>query len=118
MVDALVALALIMAPGLVGQASPDDDSPAQSADFSTTSMPPETPDAKVTNDAIVKSSTEQENRISEERDLYKKSKYGGLEASDMKRMKELETENRKLKQMYAESQLQNQVLKDMIEKKR
>jgi putative transposase len=46
-----------------------------------------------------------------------KSKYGGLEASDLKRLKELETENRKLKQMYAEAELQNRVLKDVIEKK-
>jgi putative transposase len=46
-----------------------------------------------------------------------KSKYGGLEVSDMKRLKELEAENSKLKQMYAESELQNRVLKDVIEKK-
>jgi putative transposase len=46
-----------------------------------------------------------------------KSKYGGLEASDLKRLKELEAENRKLKQMYAEAELQNRVLKDVIEKK-
>jgi len=46
-----------------------------------------------------------------------KSKYGGLDASDLKRLKELEAENRKLKQMYAESELQNRVLKDVIEKK-
>ena len=30
-----------------------------------------------------------------------KSKYGGMEASDIKRLKELEDENRRLKQMYA-----------------
>jgi putative transposase len=46
-----------------------------------------------------------------------KSKYGGLEVSDLKRLKELEAENRRLKQMYAESELQNRVLKDVIEKK-
>jgi len=46
-----------------------------------------------------------------------KSKYGGLEASDLKRLKELEAENHRLKQMYAESELQNRVLKDVIEKK-
>ena len=46
-----------------------------------------------------------------------KSKYGGLEISDMKRLKELEAENSKLKQMYAESEFQNRVLKDVIEKK-
>ncbi len=32
-----------------------------------------------------------------------RSKYGGLEASDLERLKELEQENRRLKQMYAES---------------
>jgi len=37
--------------------------------------------------------------------------------SDLKRLKELEAENRKLKQMYAEAHLQNRVLKDVIEKK-
>jgi putative transposase len=45
-----------------------------------------------------------------------KSKYGGLEVSDMKRLKELEAENRRLKQIYAECELQNRVLKDVIEK--
>lgn len=35
-----------------------------------------------------------------------KSKYGGMEASDVKRLKELEEENRKLKQMYAELSLE------------
>ena len=51
-------------------------------------------------------------------EVYKwKSKYGGLAASDLKRLKELEAENRKLKQMYAEAELQNRVLKDVIEKK-
>ncbi len=44
-------------------------------------------------------------------------KYGGMEASDLKRLKELEAENRKLKQMYAESELHNRVLKEVIEKK-
>lgn len=34
-----------------------------------------------------------------------KSKYGGMEASDVKRLKELEEENRRLKQMYAELSL-------------
>jgi len=45
------------------------------------------------------------------------SKYGGMEASDLKRLKELEAENRKLKQMYAEAALHNRVLKAVIEKK-
>ena len=46
-----------------------------------------------------------------------KSKYGGMEASDIKRLKELETENQRLKQMYADLSLENRVLKDVIEKK-
>ena len=46
-----------------------------------------------------------------------KSKYGGMEASDIRRMKDLEAENAKLKQMYAELSLENKVLKDVIEKK-
>ena len=46
-----------------------------------------------------------------------KAKYGGMEASDVKRLKELEDENRKLKQMYAELSLEYKVLKDVIEKK-
>jgi len=45
-----------------------------------------------------------------------KSKYGGLEASDVKRLKELEEENRHLKQMYAELSLDHKLLKDVIEK--
>lgn len=46
-----------------------------------------------------------------------KAKYGGMEASDIRKMRELEDENRKLKQMYAELSLQNFVLKEIIEKK-
>lgn len=46
-----------------------------------------------------------------------KSKYGGIEASELKRLKELETENLKLKQMYADVALQRDALKDLIEKK-
>jgi putative transposase len=46
-----------------------------------------------------------------------KSKYGGMEASDIRRLKELEEENRKLKQMYAEMSLENRALKYVIEKK-
>jgi len=45
------------------------------------------------------------------------SKYGGMEVSDLKRLKELEAENRELKQMYAESELHNRVLKAVIGKK-
>ena len=46
-----------------------------------------------------------------------KAKYGGMEVSDIKRLKELEDENRRLKQMYADLSLENRVLKDVIEKK-
>lgn len=46
-----------------------------------------------------------------------KAKYGGMEVSDIKRLKELEDENRRLKQMFADLSLENRVLKDVIEKK-
>lgn len=46
-----------------------------------------------------------------------KSKYGGMEASDIKRLKELEDENRRLKHMFADLSLENAALKDVIEKK-
>lgn len=46
-----------------------------------------------------------------------KSKYGGMEASDIKRLKELEDENRRLKQMFADLSLENRALKDIVEKK-
>lgn len=46
-----------------------------------------------------------------------KSKYGGMEASDVKKLKELEDENRRLKQMFAELSLEHKILKDIVEKK-
>jgi putative transposase len=46
-----------------------------------------------------------------------KAKYGGMDASVLRRMKELEEENRRLKQMYAELSLDHQVLKDIVAKK-
>ena len=46
-----------------------------------------------------------------------RSKYGGMEASDLKRLRELEEENRRLKQMYADLSLDHRVLKDIVEKK-
>ena len=46
-----------------------------------------------------------------------KAKYGGMDASSLKRLKELEEENRKLKQMYAELSLDHKILKDIVEKK-
>ena len=46
-----------------------------------------------------------------------KSKYGGMKASDVRRLKELEDENNRLKQMYADISLENRALKDVIAKK-
>lgn len=46
-----------------------------------------------------------------------KSKYGGMEASDLKRVKELESENAKLKRMFADLALENVAMKDLIAKK-
>jgi putative transposase len=46
-----------------------------------------------------------------------RSKYGGMDVSELRRMRELEEENRRLKQMYAELSLDHAVLKDIIEKK-
>jgi putative transposase len=46
-----------------------------------------------------------------------KSKYGGMEASDIRKLRELESENRRLKQMYADLSLENRALKDVIAKK-
>ena len=46
-----------------------------------------------------------------------KSKYGGMSASDLKRLKEMEQELSQLKRMYADMALENRALKDLIEKK-
>jgi putative transposase len=46
-----------------------------------------------------------------------RSRYGGLDASELRRIKELEAENAKLKRMYADMALENTALKDLIEKK-
>ena len=46
-----------------------------------------------------------------------KSKYGGMQASDLKRLKETEAELSKLKRMYADLSMENDALKDLIEKK-
>ena len=46
-----------------------------------------------------------------------RAKYGGMELADIKRLRELEQENRRLKQMYADLSLEHRVLKDIIEKK-
>ena len=46
-----------------------------------------------------------------------RKKYSGMEASHLKRLKELESENTKLKRMYAEQALQLEMAKDVISKK-
>ena len=46
-----------------------------------------------------------------------RTKYGGMDASLMGRMKELEAENTRLKKMYAEVQIQKDVLKEAMAKK-
>lgn len=46
-----------------------------------------------------------------------RSKYGGMDASMVTRMKELESENARLKKMYADVQLQNDVIKEALGKK-
>lgn len=46
-----------------------------------------------------------------------KSRYGGMESSDVKRLKELEEEHSRLKRMYAELSMDHHILKDVIAKK-
>lgn len=46
-----------------------------------------------------------------------KSKYGGMEASDVLRLRDVEAEHAKLKRMYAELAMENHALKDLIAKK-
>jgi putative transposase len=46
-----------------------------------------------------------------------RSKYGGMDVSMMARVKELEEENRRLKKMYAESQMDAAILKEALGKK-
>ena len=46
-----------------------------------------------------------------------RAKYGGMDASMMSRLKELEAENTRLKKMYADVQLQNDVIKEAMAKK-
>ena len=45
------------------------------------------------------------------------SKFGGMSVSELKRTRELEAENAKLKRMYAELALEANALKDLIEKR-
>lgn len=46
-----------------------------------------------------------------------RSKYGGMDASLMARMKELEDENRRLKKMYAEERLKAEIVREALTKK-
>jgi len=46
-----------------------------------------------------------------------RSKYGGMDASLMGRLKELEQENRRLKKMYAEERLKAEIIQEAMEKK-
>ena len=46
-----------------------------------------------------------------------KTKYGDMEISDIRKLKELADENRRLKQMYADLSLKQEALKDIVEKK-
>ncbi len=46
-----------------------------------------------------------------------RSKYGGMSVPDAKRLKELETENGRLKKLLAEQVLENEVIKDVLRKK-
>ncbi len=46
-----------------------------------------------------------------------KSKYGGLEVAELRRIRELEAEHSKLKRMYADLAMENLALKELIQKK-
>ena len=53
-----------------------------------------------------------------EQTIYRwKSKYGGMEVSDAKRLREMESENGKLKRLLAESMLDNAALKEIVRRK-
>ena len=54
-----------------------------------------------------------------EQSIYRwKAKYGGMETSDVKRLRTLEDENRRLKHLVADLTLDNQALKAVVSKKR
>jgi putative transposase len=58
-----------------------------------------------------------ENAFSEATIYNWKSKYGGMESSDVRRFKHLEEENSRLKKIYADVAMDNQILKDLFSKK-
>ena len=57
-----------------------------------------------------------EHGISEQTFYRRKSKFGGMDVSAAKRLKQLEEENRRLKEMVADLSLDNKILKDVISK--
>src|SRR5437899_6678275 len=57
------------------------------------------------------------NEISEQTYYRRKAKYGGMELSEMQRLKQLEDENRRLKHIVAEQTLDIQALKAVVAKK-
>ena len=46
-----------------------------------------------------------------------RQRYGGMSATELKRIKELEAENKRLKRMYSELALDHSILKDIVKKK-
>jgi putative transposase len=57
-----------------------------------------------------------EHGISEQTFYRWKSKFGGMDVSEAKRLRQLEEENRRLKEMVADLSLDNKILKDVISK--
>ena len=58
-----------------------------------------------------------ENGVSEATFYNWKARYGGMQVSEVKRLKELEDENRRLKKMFAELSLQHEITKEALLKK-
>lgn len=58
-----------------------------------------------------------EHTISEATFYAWKNKFGGMNTGELQRLKHLEDENRRLKQLYAELSLENQVIKEVLRKK-
>ena len=56
------------------------------------------------------------NGITEQTFYRWRSRYGGMQVSEARRLKELEVQNRKLKQLLAEAQLDNAALKEVLSK--
>ena len=58
-----------------------------------------------------------ENGISQATFFNWKARYGGLEVNELKRLRELEEENARLKKMYADVSMDHQILKEVLSKK-